>query len=282
MASTTDALNRIRTARKLLNGRPAPARPAQPIPAPREPVEVHSPSDLRGERLLLRPLRPADRREFMRIAALSRQHLARFCPLHKVGETDAMLFERHLSLTDAAERTGRAWRRVIVLNDGRLAGAVNINDLSRGLEHTGEINWWVSADCLGRGVATEAVRLTTAFALDDLPHGLGLTTLRALITRDNDASRRLASACGFQRQPWTPPVQLNLGGRWTAHDTFVRYATLPQPAPAGAGGPVLACRRLLRAGLASILATEATTLLRARDAAHACAASYRAPALATA
>jgi RimJ/RimL family protein N-acetyltransferase len=211
--------------------------------------------------------------------AFNRAHLARFCPLHLPGETDSMLFDRHVALADAAERSGRAWRRLIFLHDGRLAGAININDLSRGLEHAGELNWWISADCLGRRLATEAVHAAAAFALDDLPRGLGLTALRALITPDNQPSRRIAAGAGFRREPWSPSIELNLAGRWAAHDTFVRYAPVAASPPRPAAR---ATRRLLRAGLANILATEATTLLRARSADRLRPPSHAAPALAPA
>jgi ribosomal-protein-alanine N-acetyltransferase len=273
MLASTDALNRIRTARRLSGGRPAPQR--------RAPVEVTLPTPLRTDRLLLRPLRASDRSEFLRVVALSRSHLSRFCPLHQPGETDAMLFERHLAMTDAAERLGRAWRRIVVLSDGRLAGAININDLSRGLESAGEINWWVSADCTGRGLGTEAVTIAADFALSDLPGGLGLTALRALVTPDNGTSRRIAARAEFSRRRWEPSVELNLAGRWAAHDAFVRYAEVASELPEETAPPP-ASRRLLRAGLANILATEATTLLRARRADPARTRANFAPALALA
>lgn len=281
MLSSTDALNRIRIARKLLGDRAASFAPLRAT-APREAAEVAATSPLCTDRLVLRPLRPSDRAEFQRVVAVSRAHLARFCPLHQPGETDAMLFDRHLALADAAERTGRAWRRIVVLDDGRIGGAVNINDVSRGLEHAGEINWWISADCLGRGLGTEAVQAAAAFALGDFPRGLGLTALRALITPDNEPSRRIAARAGFQRPAWSPPVELNLGGRWAPHDTFVRYPPVGAPESVPIAAPRRASKQLLRAGLANILATEATTLLRVRSADCAGFASHRASALAPA
>lgn len=279
MSPSTDALNRIRTARKLLGARRLPHRAPAPVQVGPGAPEPAATSPLCTERLLLRPLRASDRPEFLRVVAFNRTHLARFCPLHLPGETDAMLFDRHLALADAAERFGRAWRRIIFLHDGRLAGAININDLSRGLEHAGELNWWISADRLGRGLATEAVHAAAAFALDDLPRGLGLTALRALITPDNQRSRRIAAGAGFRREPWSPAIELNLAGRWAAHDTFVRYAPVAAETPLA---PARATRRLLHAGLANILATEATTLLRARSADRARTAPHRATALAPA
>src|SRR5207247_2590519 len=93
----------------------------------------------------------------------SREHLARFCPLTKGqagAETEDELFERHLSLSDAALATGRAWRRIAVTADGRLAGGFCVNDISRGLENSGELVFWVGAECAGRGLGSEGVRAT--------------------------------------------------------------------------------------------------------------------------
>jgi [ribosomal protein S5]-alanine N-acetyltransferase len=231
---------------------------------PAAPIEVADPNILHTPRLTVRPLAWTDRAEFIRVIRLSRGHLAEHCPLHKDGETDDSLFDRLLAQSQRGLELGRAWRAGTFTADGRLVGLVNLNDISRGLESQAEANWWTAADAINRGHATEALAAVLAHAFGDLPRGLGLQRVTALIAPSNAPSRRVAAKVGMRRagRPigfggWGSRFHeggqrgLNINGREIVHDLYEVFAPLTAPRR-------LASRRgVLRAGLASILDTEA-------------------------
>ncbi len=189
--------------------------------APARPVEFLAPGLIRTARLSIRPLREADRPEFIRVVRLSRANLEPWIPLHRDGESDEALFERQLEMTLVGDSKGTAWRRIAVLDDGRIAGAVNLNAISRGLAWEADTGWWISSDQTRRGLGMEAVGAMAAFALLDLPAGLGLHAVKAAIMPGNTPSIRLATALGFRRIEG-PNVSIRIRGEWELHDLYVR------------------------------------------------------------
>ncbi|HYE61178.1 MAG TPA: GNAT family protein [Phycisphaerales bacterium] len=199
------------------------------------PVEVHAPGLVRTARMVLRPLRESDKGEFLRVLSLSRQHLHKFSCLHREGESDAQLFARQLEMCRVGDERGTAWRRVGVLDGGRIAGCFNLNAITRGLTFEADANWWVSADVSGQGLGTEGVAAMIDYALADLPSGLGLHKVQAAIMPGNAASIRLARHVGLRRQA-SEKVSIRIGDRWELHEVYSR-SVLDQPVPA----PAVAC-----------------------------------------
>lgn len=195
---------------------PAKAVSVPPLPEP-DAFSLHT------ERMTLRPLTPGDQEAFLRTIALSREHLARFSPLHQPGESDEQLFARQLRLTRVGLEHGTALRLVGVAPDGRISGAFNLNSITRGLSFTGDCNWWVSAEFLGAGYGAEGVRALVDHALADLPSGLGLHAIHAWITRENQPSQHLARVVGF-RPAGDERSYLRSGDAWTLHDLWIRTA----------------------------------------------------------
>jgi RimJ/RimL family protein N-acetyltransferase len=214
------------------------------------PVEVQDPNILHTPRLTVRHFEWTDRDEFRRVISLSRACLEAHCPLHRDDESDDALFDRMLDLSRRGCETGRAWRVALFDAERRLVGLVNLNDIVRGLESQAEANWWISADAQGRGFATEALRASLQHAFADLPRGLGLQRVTALIAPENLASRRVAGKVGMKRDNSAGLRPLVINGRSTEHHTFQIFAPLTAPRRK------VSRRPSLRAGLASILSTE--------------------------
>lgn len=194
----------------------APARVVSVAPLPEADGIV-----LRTRRMVLRPLAPTDQEGFLRTMSLSREHLSQFSTLHLPGESDELLFARQVRLARAGLESGGALRLVGVVPDGRLAGAFNLNSITRGLSFTADCNWWVSAEFLGAGYGAEGVGALVQHALADLPGGLGLQAVHAWITRENEASQRLARSLGF-RHAGDERSYLRSGEAWTVHDLWIR------------------------------------------------------------
>ncbi len=187
--------------------------------SPTRPVEVLPPEALRTARLVLRPLVASDRDEFIRVIQASREHLARFSPLHMPGENDDDLFDRQLALTNDGETTGCACRRIAVEHTGSIVGAFNLNAVRRGLVLEADANCWLAASTVGRGYATEAFLALLTYAFADLPMGLGLHRVLAGIQADNTASQSLVERLGF-RKDGPDKSYLHSGGKWDLHEMY--------------------------------------------------------------
>jgi len=61
---------------------------------------------------------------------------------------------------------------------------------------TAELGYIVAEEARGRGVATEGLRLLTDWALSEL----GALRLELLISVQNEASKRVAGRCGYERE----------------------------------------------------------------------------------
>ena len=173
--------------------------------------------------MVLRPLREGDRPEFLRVIRASREHLRLCSCLHRAGETDDQVFERQLDLCREGDEHGTAWRRVGVLDNGRIAGAFNLNAVTRGLVFEADANWWVSADQVHQGLGTEGVTAMLDHALRELPHGLGLQRVMAAIMPGNAPGISLARRVGLQRQ-CAGRVSIRIGDRWELHEMYERSA----------------------------------------------------------
>jgi ribosomal-protein-alanine N-acetyltransferase len=173
--------------------------------------------------MVLRPLREGDRPEFLRVIRASREHLRAYSCLQRAGESDEQVFARQLELCRDGDEHGTAWRRIGVLEDGRIAGAFNLNAITRGLVFEADANWWVSADQARQGLGTEGVTAMVAYGLGDLPHGLGLQRVMAAIMPSNEQGVRTARRVGLKRQG-AGRVSIRIGDRWELHEMYERVA----------------------------------------------------------
>ena len=78
--------------------------------------------------------------------------------------------------------------------EGRFAGLVWVNVARRGAS-VGSIGYWLLPDARGRGLATRAVRLISAWAVP----ALGLSVLRITTEVGNDRSAAVAERSEFER-----------------------------------------------------------------------------------
>jgi RimJ/RimL family protein N-acetyltransferase len=97
---------------------------------------------------------------------------------------------------EEGRRQGTREAFAIVDRDGGhfvgLAVAAAIDHAAR----TAELGYVVAPEARGRGVATEAHRLLSEWAVSEL----GMERLELLIGVENDASKRVAARCGYVRE----------------------------------------------------------------------------------
>ena len=92
--------------------------------------------------------------------------------------------------------------------DGTCVGLVWIN-LRETDRATGWVGYWLLPTARGRGLATRAVRLISAWAVCQM----GLTKIRLTTEPENDPSRRVAERSGFRQTDFLHH-QATIDGRW--------------------------------------------------------------------
>jgi RimJ/RimL family protein N-acetyltransferase len=104
-------------------------------------------------------------------------------------------FERTwLDAYDLARQAGT--REGFAIVDGDDVLGVAVAPKIDGKARTVELGYVVAPRARGRGVATEALRLLTDWALETL----GAVRIELLISPENAASRRVAERCGYVRE----------------------------------------------------------------------------------
>ncbi len=186
----------------------------------RGPLRVPAPELVRTPRLTLRPLLGIDRAPFLETVERSREHLEPWVPLQQADESDDAYFDRQVELCAEGDLRGTAWRRVAVLDDGRIAGVFNLNAITRGLSWEADAAWWVASDFTGLGLATEGVRAMVRFALLAPPRGLGLFSVHCGVAPGNIPSQRVAEKCGFEHRAGMHSY-LQVGDRWVHHEFYL-------------------------------------------------------------
>jgi RimJ/RimL family protein N-acetyltransferase len=125
------------------------------------------------------------------------------------------------------EGTMQAWREgvgapfaIVDRESGVLLGSIGlrVHDLAHGVC---EVGYWVGKEARGRGVATRAVRLLAAWALD----ALGAERLQLRAEAKNVASQRVAERAGFRREGVLRSFQFN--PRQGRRMDWVMFSLLP-------------------------------------------------------
>lgn len=207
------------------NTSPSCAIPGQRV-INRRPVEVLPRPDLSTQRLVFRPLTPADQDAFIDALNHSRAQLRRWIPINHEGEPDAHYFQRTMTRARVQDIEGNAWRRAAFIENGehagRFVGLFNLIKIERGLEWSCEANWWVDARLSGRGLGSEGVQGLLKYALREHPVGLGMHRVRCTICADNPASVRIAQKCGFT--PTGNHDLLDINKALVRHDEYECWA----------------------------------------------------------
>ena len=198
----------------------------KPVAGTGRPVEVFA-SDAPGtrletDRLILRPATPSDSAGFeaaLRTLIASGDGAS---GVHLPGEQAKTILRRQLDLTARGLRTGGALRRAAFnRKTGAVLGCCNLIAIERGLEWYAELAFWLVPAARGGGLAREACEAVVRHALDDLPRGMGVASVRAYVQPDNRAAQRVLEAIGFAHRPAVREHKPT-GGEHRPHELWVR------------------------------------------------------------
>jgi RimJ/RimL family protein N-acetyltransferase len=191
------------------------------MPGPGEPILPPDPP-LADGRVALRPLVAADADAVL--AAVRDPDIPRFTAIpadHTLGSVAAWIASRpaamaegagiDFAILDAGAGAGAG-------AGGRLVGSIGVGR-SGDDARCAEAGYWVAAQARGRGIATAALRLVAAWALEELE----LARLQLTVHDDNVPSQRVAEAAGFRREGLLRALREQHGRRVD----LLMYARLP-------------------------------------------------------
>lgn len=178
-----------------------------------------SASTIETHRIILRLPEMADHGQW---ATLRRQGEAFLRPWEPAWSSD------HLTRRAFRNRVYWAWRArddgkalalfLVRRDDGRLMGAITLDNIRRGPAQSAQVGYWIGPDYARKGYMTEALSgvVHHAFA------GLDLSRVEAACLPENVPSRALLDRTGF-RHEGVAEAYLQIDGRWRDH---VLYANL--------------------------------------------------------
>jgi ribosomal-protein-alanine N-acetyltransferase len=159
----------------------------------------------------IRPLRLDDVPELTAVLAANRDYLA---PWDPIREDSFYTEDGQRKIISEVLRGGGSLPHVI-LDDGVLAGRVNLNTVVRGPFQSASLGYWVSSSHAGKGVASHAVAEILRLAFT----GYDLHRVEAGTLLHNERSQRVLVKNGFERFG-TAPRYLKIAGEWQDHHLF--------------------------------------------------------------
>lgn len=150
------------------------------------------PDILTGERLILRPITPADITAVL--AYSSDPDVTTYLPWHPT--VDAMVVRMFLQQQQDRRRKGTSFGYAVVEREtGDMIGAIDLMGLQSGHPGNGELGYVFRRSSWGHGYATEAGSLL----LDAAFQNTGILVVDAYADADNVGSQRVMEKLGMQR-----------------------------------------------------------------------------------
>ncbi|MDQ2728516.1 MAG: GNAT family N-acetyltransferase [Actinomycetota bacterium] len=176
--------------------------------------------ELRGQRVLLRPLVGSDFEAWQEVRIRARDWLVKWEPRPLPGQPDPTedrrIFAARCGARERERQLGTGYGFGIFIEGRRFAGEINLSSVQRGPFQNAYIGYWIDEAAAGHGYTPEAVVAVCRFAFEDL----ALHRLQASIIPRNIASHRVVAKVGL-RNEGTALRYLEIDGVWEDH---VRYA----------------------------------------------------------
>jgi ribosomal-protein-alanine N-acetyltransferase len=177
------------------------------------------PTQLRGRRVLLRPLVLADFDAWREVRQRNRDWLVKWEPKPPPGQPDDTeskpAFNARCGAREREWQLGTGYGFGIFVN-GALAGEINLSGVQRGPFQNAYVGYWIDEAQAGNGYVPESLVAVARFAFDDLR----LHRIQVAVIPRNSASRRVAEKLDL-RDEGVAQRYLAINGRWEDH---IRYA----------------------------------------------------------
>jgi ribosomal-protein-alanine N-acetyltransferase len=174
--------------------------------------------ELLGRRVLLRPLRVGDYRDWLEVRTRDREWLIHWEPRRAGGQypaEDRSSFAARCAMRDRDRQLGTAYSFGIFV-DRTFAGEINLSSIQRGASQSAYLGYWIDKAHAGRGYVPESCVAVFAFAFDELE----LHRVQVAIIPRNLPSRRVVEKLRLVEEGLARRY-LEIDGVWEDH---VRYA----------------------------------------------------------
>ncbi len=170
-------------------------------------------------RMILRPPVHADFRHWAALREQSREFLAPWEPSWARDHLSRKSFVNRVYWANRSIAQGTALPMFLERReDGRLVGAITLDNIRRGPAQAGTIGYWIGAPHAREGYMREALTAMVHHAFEVLD----LSRLESACLPENKASRGLLEKCGYKYEG-VAQSYLQIDGRWRNH---VLYANL--------------------------------------------------------
>ncbi len=172
--------------------------------------------DLHGFRTMMRPPSLEDWAEWAEVRQRNESHIQPFDPRWPEKAFTYDLFTRRV------HRQAREWDLglanaflIFKLDDNRLIGGMNINNICRGAAQYASLGYWIDQDHEGQGYMAESLRITLQYCFESL----GLHRVNASCLPHNHRSKNTLLKAGFKEEGFAEKY-LQIDGRWQDHELF--------------------------------------------------------------
>ena len=177
------------------------------------------PTELRGRRVLLRPLVLGDFDAWREVRQRNRDWLLKWEPKPPPGQPDDTeskpAFNARCGAREREWQLGTGYGFGIFV-EGAFSGEINLSGVQRGPFQNTYVGYWMDEARAGNGYVPESLVAVARFAFEDLR----LHRLQVAIIPRNKASRRVAEKLEL-RDEGIAVRYLAINGRWEDH---IRYA----------------------------------------------------------
>jgi [ribosomal protein S5]-alanine N-acetyltransferase len=175
--------------------------------------------ELRGKRVLLRPLVASDFTAFSEVRRRNEAWLIPWEPMRVPGQADPArdreAFRSRCAARDRERQLGAGFGFGLFVG-GAFCGEINLNSIHRGPFQNAYVGYWIDQAVAGNSYMSESVVALAKFAFEDLR----LHRLQIAIIPRNHRSRRVMDKLAL-REEGTAERYLEINGVWEDH---VRYA----------------------------------------------------------
>ncbi|MBB4954546.1 ribosomal-protein-alanine N-acetyltransferase [Agrobacterium vitis] len=162
--------------------------------------------------ITLAPVRRSDGADLVAANLASREHHAPWV----TAFTDLDGFDAWFSQTVMGANVGLVARESI---SNGVVGVLTLSQIALGNFRSCYLGYYSMAALAGRGLMTQALNATMAYAFDEL----GLNRVEANIQPGNHRSIALVQRCGFEKEGFSKRY-LKINGAWCDHERWARLA----------------------------------------------------------
>lgn len=175
--------------------------------------------NLRGRRVVLRPLTPADFAQWREVRTRNTDWLVKWEPSRPAGSPDVVndrhAFAARCNARERERHLGTGFGFGIFVDD-EFVGEMNLSSVQRGPFQNAYVGYWIDERHAGQGYTPEALVTAIRFGFEDLE----LHRMQIAIIPRNTASRRVVEKLEL-REEGIAIRYLEIHGAWEDH---VRYA----------------------------------------------------------